>query len=184
MHQRQPPSQRGWSETLDIFQIAFRGVSCTAEEVEVLQALAFIPKRGGEKKTVQLPDVEGFGVFGGTMLLLQEIEIRGDQDRRRSPMMTQVPTISDRGPSSTDSVLRPSRPSDDRNTFHSGRRPVNGCRSVNSCRLAIARATTTHDGMVLHFLPSSSTLYVPPLARIVYSCTLRSHELESNISPP
>ena len=100
MHQRQLPSQRGWGETLDIFQIAFRGVSCTAEEVEVLQALAFIPKRGGEKKTVQLPDVEGFGVFGGTMLLLQEIEIRGDQDRRRSPMMTQVPTISDRGPSS------------------------------------------------------------------------------------
>ena len=39
-------------------------------------------------------------------------------DRRRSPMMTQVPSFSDAGPSSVDSVHRPSRPSHARNVFH------------------------------------------------------------------
>ena len=44
--------------------------------------------------------------------------IRLSQDRRRSPMMTQVPSFSDAGPSSVDSVHRPSRPSHARNVFH------------------------------------------------------------------
>ena len=39
-------------------------------------------------------------------------------DRRRSPMMTQVPSFSDAGPLSADSVHRPSRPSHARNVFH------------------------------------------------------------------
>jgi len=42
-------------------------------------------------------------------------------NRRRSPMMTQLRTISDHGPSSMDSVLRPSRLSHNHNIFHSAR---------------------------------------------------------------
>ena len=40
------------------------------------------------------------------------------EDRRRSPMMTQVPWFSDAGPLSVGSVHCPSRPSHTRNVFH------------------------------------------------------------------
>ena len=43
---------------------------------------------------------------------------RHNGDRRRSPIMTQVPSFSDAGPLSVDSVHRPSRPSHARNVFH------------------------------------------------------------------
>ena len=45
--------------------------------------------------------------------------IRLSQDRRRSPMMTQVPSFSDAGPSSVDSV-HPSLPRPQRLPFREG----------------------------------------------------------------